>query len=231
MIHATAEGPHICGRPREEGWPDRAFDLIRGTAAYTGSGLLAALARTIARHPEARLEEAFNHTQVACKRWARDRLYDTLGGGFGSIWVLGGWFGVLPAMIFDDPRFSIGEIVSLDIDPAVAPVAMTLNRKAAEEGRFRALTADMLGLDYSDGPDLVVNTSCEHLADLGRWLDRVPGGTAMLLQANDYFAEPEHVGCFPSLGAFREAAGLAEIAYAGELPQKKYTRFMLIGRR
>jgi hypothetical protein len=231
MIDATAEGPHISGRPREEGWPDRAFDLLRGTAAYTGNGLLAALAHTIARYPEARLEEAFNHKQVACKRWARDRLYEAHGGGFGAIWVLGGWYGVLAAMIFDDSRFSIGEILSIDIDPAVAPVAVTLNGEAAQEGRFKAATADMLSLDYDERPDLVINTSCEHLTDLGQWLQRIPRGTAMLLQSNDYFVEPEHVGCFPSLDAFREAAGLAEIVYAGELPQKKYTRFMLIGRR
>jgi hypothetical protein len=231
MVHATAGAAHIRDRPREEAWPDRAFDLVRGAAAYTGSGLLGALARTIARHPDARLEEAFNHKQVACKRWARDRLYEALGGRFGAIWVLGGWYGVLAAMIFEDSRFSVAEILSFDIDPAVAPVAVTLNRKAAEEGRFRAATADMLSLDYGEGPDLVINTSCEHLADLGRWLERVPRGAAMLLQSNDYFAEPEHVGCFPSLEAFREAAGLAEIVYAGELPQKKYTRFMLIGRR
>lgn len=206
-----------------------AHDLARGIAAYTGNSLVAAVARVIAKHPAADIGTAFNHKQVASKLWAREQLYGALGGGFGSIWILGGWYGVLAAMLFDDARFDIGLIESFDIDPEVEPVATTLVAPAAD--RFRAVTADMYALDYrARRPELVVNTSCEHIADLRSWLGLLPTGTNVLLQSNDYFAEPTHINCMPSLEAFSTAAGLSAVLYAGELPQKKYTRFMLIGK-
>lgn len=209
-------------------WHENAFDLTRGLAAYSGSELIANIARVIGKHPDADIATAFNHKQVACKMWARDELFKACGGAFGKVWVLGGWYGVFSAMLFDDPRFDIALLENIDIDPAVEPVAMTLNRAAG--ARFRAVTADMCTLDYAAGrPDLVVNTSCEHIADVAGWLARLPRGTRVLLQSNDYFSEPTHISCVASLDAFKRLAGLPEIRFAGALPQKKYTRFMLIG--
>ncbi|MGE3830054.1 MAG: class I SAM-dependent methyltransferase [Parvibaculaceae bacterium] len=212
-------------------WGEPAFDILRGIAVYTGSGLIAALAKTISKFPAAHLDNAFNHNQVACKMWARDALFATLGGHHDRITVLGAWYGILPAMLFEDSRFDIGEAVSVDIDPAVAAVAMTLNRKQAQQGRFRAVTADMYDFDYRNPPPgLVVNTSCEHIADLRGWLDRLAPGTPVLLQSNDYFAEPTHINCMENLEQFAAVTKLSRTDFAGSLPLKKYTRFMLIGR-
>lgn len=209
-------------------WHESTFDILRGTAAYTSSPLIKGLSRVVARHPEADLGNAFNHKQVACKLWARQSLFETLGGKFSRVVILGGWYGILAAMFFDDPRFEIEAIDSFDIDPDVGAVAETLN--SAWNDRFRALTADMYDLAYPDlGADLVINTSCEHIADLPAWLSLLPKGTRVLLQSNDYFSEPTHVNCVASLDAFIAQASLETIAFAGALPMKKYTRFMLIG--
>ena len=211
------------GDPRE-----LAFDLARGLAAYTGSKLAGSIARVLAKHPDAEIGTAFNHKQVACKMWARDGWHEAYGGRHGLVWLLGGWYGVLAAMLFDDPRFAIARLESFDIDPQVAAVARTLLGPRED---FRAVTADMYGLDYrSAKPDLVINTSCEHIADVRAWLGLLAPGTKVLLQSNAYFSEPSHVNCMPSLAAFARDVSLSETAYAGELAQKKYTRFMLIGR-
>jgi len=228
MNDATRSEPAQTGNRDDAA--DRTFDLLRGVAAFTQSELVAALTRAFARHPDARLDEAFNHKQIASKMWARDRLFSTLGGQFERIWIVGGWYGILAAILLDDRRFSIGEISSYDIDPSVEAVAATLNAKAAAQGRFQAVTADMYTLDYRSRPDLIVNTSCEHVGDVRGWLERLPAGTAVLLQSNDYFAEPEHINCMTSLSAFEQAARLTDVLYAGEFTLKKYTRFMLIGR-
>jgi hypothetical protein len=209
-------------------WHENAFDLMRGVAAYTGSGLLKGISKVIADHPDADIGNAFNHKQVGSKIWARQGLYDTLGGRFQRIVVLGGWYGILAAMVFDDERFDVAAIDSYDIDPSVGAVAETLNRAWA--GRFRAVTADMYELPYADlGADLVINTSCEHIADLGAWLSLLPKGMRVLLQSNDYFSEPTHINCVASLDAFKVQAGLSDVMYEGALAMKKYTRFMLIG--
>jgi hypothetical protein len=201
---------------------------MRGIAAYTSSPLIKGLSQVIARHPQADLANAFNHKQVGCKMWGREALFETLGGKFRRIVILGGWYGVLAAMFFDDARFEIEAIDSYDIDPDVGAVAETLNAAAKE--RFRALTADMYALPYAElDADLIVNTSCEHIADLPAWLALLPRGTNVLLQSNDYFSEPTHVNCVETLDAFIAQASLSSIAFSGSLPMKKYTRFMLIG--
>jgi hypothetical protein len=226
MTHATPIQP---SGPETADWKDQAFDLTRGIAVYSNSKLVAGLARVIAQHPHAEVGVAFNHKQLASKMWARDRLLASLGGKFQRIWILGGWYGVLAAMLLDDPRFEIETIASIDIDPAVEEICRTL---AGEVGnRFSALTNDMYELDYAAGrPDLVINTSCEHIIDLKAWLELLPRSTAVLLQSNNYFSEPTHINCKSSLAEFADEAGLAELVFSGELQMKNYTRFMLIGR-
>ena len=117
---------------------DYVFDLVRGIARFTGSGLVATLAR-IAEHPDAPLDNAFNHKQVASKQWARDMLASHTEARFDTIWLMGGWLGILPAMLFDDERFSIGRIISFDVDPSVGSVAETLNRTLAGHGHQHQL--------------------------------------------------------------------------------------------
>jgi hypothetical protein len=214
MTHAS----HSPRTPAD--WHENAYDLVRGLAAYSGSLLVDGIAKVIAKHPEADIANAVNHKQVGCKLWARDKLFESAGPAYRKIVVLGGWYGILPAMLLEDARFEIGAAMAYDIDPAVGEVARTLNSGFGE--KFRAMTADMYAIDYpSLDADLFVNTSCEHIADLPGWL--------VLLQSNDYFSEPTHINCVSSLDEFQAQAGLTRTDFAGVLPMKKYTRFMLIG--
>ena len=167
-------------------------------------------------------------------------LVDTVGTVYGTVHILGGWYGVLGAMFLNDPRFEVGRVVSVDIEPSCRPIAETLNRTGVARAKFSTLTADIYDLDYrtladnegaSGAPDLLVNTSCEHLAEFGRWFDRVPGGTLMVLQSNDYFDCEEHYNCVNDLEAFIRQAPLSQPLFEGERRLKKYTRFMLIGRK
>jgi len=211
---------------------DYVFDLLRGAARFTGSDLLSALAETVAEFPDTPVDNAFNHKQVASKQWARDMLAIHTRGQFDHIWVMGGWIGILPAMLFDDARFKIKAISSFDIDPAVGRKAEKLNKKLSGEAVFTAHTADMYALDYTgpDAPDLVINTSCEHIEDLPKWLSLLPKGCRVLLQSNNYTSEPTHVNCVESVDELAQQAKLSELSYAGALKLPRYTRFMLIGR-
>jgi hypothetical protein len=222
--------------------------LLDGLARYTGHPLIGDVLRTVSRYPDPNLAHSLNKNQVASKKWLVTELMRATAPPLGTVYVLGGWYGVLSAMLLNEDQLGVRRAVSIDIDPGCAPVAMLLNRRHVEQGRFLAVTRDMAGLDYRsdrfegpDGrggtaefhapPDLVINTSCEHLNDFPRWYNAIPAGTLLVLQSNDYFACEEHVNCVPDLAAFRQQAPMSELLYADRLPLKRYTRFMLIGRR
>lgn len=214
---------------------DALYDILRGVAALTGNPIAADLARLVGKGPPDDLSIAFNHKQIASKRWLVDSLAEVMPRPDGPVWVLGAWHGVLGAMLLGDERLSIPRVVSLDLDPRCAEVAGILNHRHVASGRFRAVTADMMALDFTappgGRPGLVVNTSCEHLEDVPGWLATLPDGLPLVLQSNDYFREPDHRSCVSSLEAFKAQAGLSELLFAGALPTKNYTRFMLIGRK
>ena len=177
---------------------------------------------------------------MASKLWLAESLLEAAGPAYANVTILGGWFGVLAAVLLHDPRFSIGKVTSVDIDPRCEAIARSVNATHVRAGKFAARTADMLELDY--GPpissaadprvaDLVINTSCEHLSEFGRWWERVPRGQRLVLQSNDYFTCDQHVNCVPDLAAFRAQAPMREMLFAGERRMKRYVRFMLIGRK
>jgi hypothetical protein len=213
-------------------------DILEGMALYTRSAFQRDVLTTVSRHDEPALAEALNKNQMASKMWLADSLLDAVGPNLGNVVVLGGWFGVLAAVLLHDPRFTIARVASLDIDPRCADVALALNATHVRAGKFMALTADMLDYDYSGAgnpasaaPDLVINTSCEHLQAFDRWYGRIPAGQLLALQSNDYFACSEHVNCVADLAAFRAQAPMGEVLFAGEHKLRRYVRFMLIGRK
>ena len=213
---------------------ERCRDVLEGLATYFASPFVGDILATLSRFDEPDLGGALNRNQMTSKLWLADALAGPGGGRFGTVTVLGGWFGVLGAILLADRRLAIDRIISVDIDPRCAPVARSLNASHGE--RFAAATADMLALDYAsprpgNAPDLVVNTACEHIADFVAWYRRVPAGQLLALQSNDYFAIAEHVNCVTDLGAFRAQAPLADVLFAGARAHKKYTRFMLLGRK
>jgi hypothetical protein len=220
--------------------PDEYYgDMLEGLAVWFDSPFIADLRATAARFREPDLGNALNRNQVASKRWLVDCLREAAGERFGTITILGGWFGVLGAMLLHDSRLTIRRVVSVDIDPRVARVAESLNATHVRAGRFGAQTEDMLLRDYppqrlgtrGEPPDVVVNTSCEHVADFGGWFARLPSGHLVVLQSNDYHGIPGHVNCVPDLAAFGAQAPLQQVLFAGTLPAKRYRRFMLIGRK
>ncbi len=210
-------------------------DILAGIAVHSGSGFHRDILAALTHHQEPRLATALNKNQMASKLWLADALFEAVGARLGSVLILGGWMGVLAAVLLHDRRFAIERITSIDIDPHCAPVALAMNATHVKTGRFAAKTADMLALDYSHASDaradVVVNTSCEHLIEFDRWYARVPPAQLVVLQSNDYFACAEHVNCVPDLATFRARAPLSDVLFAGERRMRRYTRFMLVGRK
>ena len=210
-------------------------DILDGLSAYYDSPLIVDLLTTINRLPAPGLGNAWNFNQISGKRWLVKTLAAHIDDNIEKILLLGGWYAVLASLLLDHPAFSQIRISSLDIDPSCEAIAESINRTRVEQRRFNAFTADMLKFDYRAWAGreeaIIINTSCEHIENFNEWFDSIPSGPLLVLQSNDYFSCDEHVNCIPALAQFVQQAPLADLRFSGELKLKKYTRFMLIGRK
>jgi len=220
------------------------LDILDGLARYLDNPFIADMVKAVSRYRGPYIANSLNKNQMASKKWLIDELFGVTAGRLGTGFVLGGWNGVLGAMLLQDPRFQIDLLLNIDIDPGCEAVAETMNRSHVKSGRFKAATADMYDIDYAaerfdcgeEEPieataDILFNTSCEHLTRFSDWFDAAPKGMLMALQSNDLFDEPGHENCVADLESFKRQAPMTELLFAGALPLKRYTRFMLIGRK
>jgi hypothetical protein len=174
-----------------------------------------------------RTMDAFWSGQLKSKEWLIDCLDEHVHFA-SSIDIFGGWVGTLASMLFQS-NIPITTIRSIDIDPTCEPIATLMNKGEEIEGRFKAYTADMC--DVISVADIIINTSCEHLtqAQYDKWLDRMPNGSLIIIQSNDYNI-PEHVRWHKSFDEFKETCGL-HFLWGGEMKLPLYTRYMIIGRK
>ncbi len=209
------------------------LDILDGLARYLDDPFISDMVVAVSRYRGPYIANSLNKNQMASKTWLIDELCRATGGNFGTCFVLGGWNGVLGALLLRDPRLKIERLLSIDIDPDCRAVAETMNAHHVESGRFEAVTADMHDVDYggNGSADMLFNTSCEHLENFADWFTGAPRDMLMVLQSNDMFNEESHVNCVADLDAFKRQAPMTDLLFAGELPLKRYTRFMLIGRR
>lgn len=197
--------------------------------------------------------DALSEGQLKSKVWLIQTLREIgLSADLGTVFVLGGWIGVLPALMFYDEELNRGitRIRSFDLDPDCWRVAEMINRPNLIDGwRFKATTADMFKINYTehryltlqtdgevnamvDRPDTIINTSCDHITPFSKWWDMIPDGKVVIIQNNDFEgADEDHVNTLSDLEEFKMTAPMKELYYAGELQLQKYRRFMLIGRK
>jgi hypothetical protein len=171
--------------------------------------------------------EAFWKGQVNSKIWLIENLSPFIKKSV-RIDIHGGWIGVLASLLFQS-GIPISRITSVDLDPECKTTAYTMNKLEEIEGRFVAITSNML--DVNTNAEVVINTSCEHItqADYETWLNNMPKDSILVLQSNNYII-PEHVRIANSLKEFRDQSHI-NVLWAGEKELPKYTRYMLIGKK
>lgn len=215
---------------------------------YPQISLIEDLRKSLQVFPEERWDGALSRGQLESKLWLIEEL-NKLAHQWHEpkIFICGGWYAVLARLIFDRGQFLSPTIRSFDRDESCAAVAETLNRSwVISDWRFKAFTADMLDLNYerieyetyrangtsvqlTEVPDIIINTSCEHISEFSKWFASLPKGKCIVLQSTD-LEDPEHINKVSSLDEFKEAAPMT-YRFAGQLalPEKGNTRFMLIG--
>ena len=158
------------------------------------------------KYPGIDIQDLFSKGQIESKRWLVNEL-EKINMELGTVFICAGWYGSLATFLFEsDVR--LDKIRSFDIDESCAGIAETFNRLKTMDGwKFKASTLDILGMDYpttyttyrSDGtgleltemPNTVINTSCEHIENFAEWYDKILAGTLIILQTNNFFEIPD----------------------------------------
>ena len=171
--------------------------------------------------------EAFWKGQIRSKIWLIENLRPFIRKSV-RVDIHGGWVGVLASLLFQS-EIPISRITSLDIDPTCEGISYTINKLEEIEGRFTAVTANMI--EVNTEAEVVINTSCEHITqtDYETWLNNMPNDAILVLQSNNYNI-PEHIRNASSLEEFIEQSHI-NVLWSGEKELPKYTRYMLIGKK
>lgn len=175
--------------------------------------------------------ESFWKGQVRSKIWLIEKLKEHANTESNEIVIHGGWNGVLSSLLFNSD-IHIKKIINLDIDLACQETAFTINKRQEIEGKFTALTEDMCYYQYKSIPDIVINTSCEHITDnqIKQWFNNIPDNVLVVMQSNNFYELEEHINCVNSAEELSKKVDLKSFTtYKFNTP--KYTRFMLIGKK
>jgi hypothetical protein len=173
--------------------------------------------------------ESFWKGQIYSKIWLIDNLKPFIVNDKNTIIIHAGWNGVLSSLLFNS-NISIRKIISVDKDQNCKNIALTVNKRQEMEGKFFAVTEDMTKFNYDESPDIVINTSCEHITDkeLQKWYSQIPQNTLVVLQSNNYFNLDEHINCVTSATDLANKIDIDSIM-EGSYSTPLYDRFMAIG--
>ena len=178
--------------------------------------------------------DALWHGQLVSKAWLVNQLAQHVVSE-SNVYIFGGWIGLLGSMILQSNK-QINKVRSIDLDPWCESIADNVNKNfEINDWKFKAITADMCTYNYQSDiyPDIVINTSSEHVtqAVYNEWYDRIPLGTLVVVQGNDYFECTEHIRCSTSLNEFKDQNLVNCDLYSGSLKTDMYTRYMSIWRK
>lgn len=197
------------------------------------------------------LRDAFSRGQIKSKIWLIQELAN-LNMHYHNVLVMAGWFGQL--MHIYSTQLTYGKMRIVELDPAACETSdYVFNLDNLTEHKVKAVCADINQLtlhqngyewsveNFRDNtsytekflPDLIINTSAEHMTEA--WFHQLrskqlASDPIVAIQSNNLFDIAEHVNCVHSVDHMMKKFPMREVLFAGELQLKGYKRVMLIGR-
>ena len=184
-------------------------------------------------------KDAFSKGQLASKGWLLSRLFKQA--KFNkkyTVSILGCWIGSLVEPLFN--IMDIERIYGFDVDPGAVELAERFNQRYVQDGwKFKGVVADVNTQCTSNmlfetsgeliqlTPDVVINTSCEHMDT--HWFDTADSSQLIVMQTNDSEGFAGHINTCSSLEEMIKRYPLRNRLYAGSMVTPAYTRFMQIG--
>lgn len=204
--------------------------------------------KNVRRHEPKFNMDCLSWGQIKSKLWLIDEL-KKIKTDFKEVLVCAGWYGLLAHLLLNEEEIKIEKIRSVDIDENSTKIADSINYKwLVQDWKFKAFTHDIKKIDYENfevlvtnskneesficlNPDLIINTSCEHINNFDKWIEKIPKNMLCVLQSNNYFIHPEHVNCVNSSYELEKQSRLRKIHFSGQLKSYEYNRFMVIGEK
>jgi hypothetical protein len=197
------------------------------------------------------INDAFSRGQIKSKVWLINEL-SALDTNFRGVVIMAGWWGQLKS--FYEKRMRYGKMRIIDMDRASCEISDNLfNNSNLDNHKVKSIVADVNNLvlhkngyewdieNFKTGsvykekfmPDLVINTSAEHMTD--EWFfqlknKQLASDPVVAIQSNNLFDVPEHINCVHSINHMKKKYPMREILFEGELQLKGYKRVMVIGR-
>lgn len=197
------------------------------------------------------LNDALSRSQIKSKTWLIEEL-SKIRQHYDSVAVFAGWFGQLKNVY--DRKLTYSKMRIVEVDKAACEASdYIFNLSNLENYKVKGIHADINkltlhkngyewyvenfkeGSGYSEKflPDLIVNTSAEHMSE--DWFFQIKfkeleNNPIVAIQSNNLFDIPEHINCVYSIDHMKKKFPMREILFEGELQLKGYKRVMLIGR-
>lgn len=187
--------------------------------------------------------DAWADGQIRSKLWLIQLLETYISDEFSNkmptIWQLAGWYAQLAFFLYIRGNIAINKYRSFDVDHGCEVIAEAINNVwLIDEWKFKAITEDINTLDYnspwkyhSPSPNIIINTSCEHM-ESAEWFNRIPKGKLVVLQSTD-MKHSTHIAKVKSVDELRKQLPLSEYYYADTLKIEyknwSFKRFMTIG--
>ena len=202
------------------------------------------------------LNDAMSRSQIKSKIWlieelenVRQKLDDPV---YKHVLVMAGWFGQLKNIY--DKKLTYRKMRIVELDKSACETSdYIFNLSELENYKVKAVNANVNELtlhkngyewdveNFRDGtkysekflPDLIINTSAEHMTE--EWFHQIrfkemESNPIVAIQSNNLFEIPDHINCVHSVDHMKKKFPMKEILFEGELQLKGYKRVMLIGR-
>jgi hypothetical protein len=197
------------------------------------------------------IQDAMSRSQMRSKIWLVEELAK-INTNYDNVAVMAGWFGQIKTIYDKRLTYSKMRILELDKD-ACETSDYIFNITNLENYKVKAVCANINELtlhkngyewdveNFKDGtkysekflPDLIINTSAEHMSE--EWLHQIrfkqlESDPIVAIQSNNMFDGEGHINCVYSADHMKKKFPMKEVLYEGELQLKGYKRVMIIGR-
>lgn len=154
-----------------------------------------------------------------------------------TIALIGGWFAnYLTPLLIDNLNAS--KVINHEIDNDAKDISYKYNKRYKDTGQYQCLIKDAMMKELDEIFDIVINTSCEHMFPMKRFVEMnkqtLPfngeqNSPLYVLQSTNDDQYDDHINCVSSPEELAEQSGIVP-EYMGSLTLSSgMERFMVIG--